>query len=299
MFLGDTNGDYYPELYVGNFLDKSSADPVKSRNFYYINKGDGTFIHREDEVITSERNLTYGVSFIDYDQDNDLDLFISNIARTDNNRLYENDGSGNFKLSTSIINSSPSRPSKGHTWGDFDNDSDLDLFVANGTEGTPEEDIMNYLFINSGDGNFWLEEIGPLTQSPNISAGTAWADFDKDGDLDIFLANWGSNTENNILYRNDLYDTNWLEISLIGTDSNRFGIGSKVRVYVEIGGKKKWLTRWLLPQTGYASQNEPIIHFGLGDASEIIQIEITWPNGHIQLLKDISSNQILKIKESE
>jgi hypothetical protein len=145
---GDTDGDGYPELYVGNFLDNTAKEPTKSKNFYYHNSGKGTFTISEDTVITSERNLTYGVSFVDFDQDNDLDLFITNIAKTDHNRLYPNDGSGNFSLVNNLLSTAPARPSKGHSWGDFDNDGDLDLFVANGTEGTPPEEIRNYLFKN-------------------------------------------------------------------------------------------------------------------------------------------------------
>ena len=91
---GDIDGDRYPELFVGNFLDKSGAKPAKAINFLYRNTGNGHFIPIKNADPTTERNLSYGSSFVDYDQDGDLDLFVTNIALTDKNNLYKNDGSG-------------------------------------------------------------------------------------------------------------------------------------------------------------------------------------------------------------
>jgi len=294
---GDINGDRYPELYVGNFLDKTIDKPTKGFNFYYANNKNGTFSKIENSIITSERNLTYGVSFIDYDQDNDLDLFLTNIGLSDLNILYQNNGLGNFIKANTIITKTESRPSKGHTWGDFDNDGDLDLFIANGTEGTTPKEIMNFLFLSNGNGDFELVKNGAIVNTPTISAGTAWADYDRDGDLDIFVSNWGNSTEKNSFYRNDLYNTNWLEISLKGTKSNIYGIGAKVRLKIIKEEKEVWLTRWLLPYTGYASQNEPIIHFGLGNVKEIEEIEIYWPLGIVDRIYQVKANQFLKISE--
>lgn len=297
---GDTNSDGYPELYVGNFLDKTIDKPTKSTNFYYLNNKNGTFSIVSNSIVTSEKNLTYGVSFIDYDQDNDLDLFLTNIARTDHNILYQNDGLGNFTKTNTAITKADSRPSKGHSWGDYDNDGDLDLFIANGTEGATPDEIMNFLFLNNGRGDFELIENSPIVQTPNISAGTAWSDYDRDGDLDIFIANWGDNTEKNVFYRNDIYASNWIEISLRGKKSNSYGIGAKVRINIIKDGKEIWLTRWLLPQTGYASQNQPIIHFGLGNTNRIKEIQVHWPStsNKMSKLSDIKSNQIIVIEEN-
>jgi Tol biopolymer transport system component len=232
---GDIDGDNYPELYVGNFLDKTSETPAKSTNFFYKNNGDGTFTPIRDSVITRDKNLNYGASFVDYDQDGDLDLFITNIARTDSNLLYQNDGLGHFTKAHNAISEAESRPSKGHTWGDFDNDGDLDLFIANGTEGIEAHKVMNFLFINDGKGGFDTIQDLSIANTSNISAGTAWADYDRDGDLDIFVSNWGNNTERNQFYRNDLYGTNWVELSLRGSTSNYYGIGAKVRIKHKLG----------------------------------------------------------------
>ena len=96
-------------------------------------------------------------------------------------------------------------PSKGHTWGDFDNDGDLDLYVANGTEGTPA--IRNFLYLNRGNGDFVRVVAGAPVEDAHISAGTAWADVERDGDLDLVVANWADADEDNDFYRNETIDT--------------------------------------------------------------------------------------------
>ena len=296
---GDINDDGFPELYVGNFLDKSSEQPTKAYNFFYLNNGGKMFSEISNSITTSERNLSYGTSFIDYDQDDDLDLFVTNISMSDKNLLFQNDGTGNFIKSNTAISKTRNSPSKGHTWGDFDNDGDLDLFITNGTEGTEPEAIMNFLFLSNGIGDFNLIEHTSIVNSPNISAGTAWSDYDRDGDLDIFVANWGNNTESNSFYVNNLYGTQWIEVSLRGTVSNTFGIGAKVQLTISVDGKEKEYFRWLLPQTGYASQNEPILHFGLGNNSsiKIDELKVYWPSGKISLLDNIKPNQVIEVIE--
>ena len=142
-------------------------------------------------------------------------------------------------------------------------------------------------------------ENNSIVNSHNISAGTAWSDYDRDGDLDIFVANWGNNTESNSFYVNNLYGTQWVEVSLRGTESNTFGIGAKVHLIISVDGKEKKYIRWLLPQTGYASQNEPILHFGLGNnaSTKIDELKVYWPSGKITTLNNIKPNQVLVVKE--
>ncbi|REJ76117.1 MAG: hypothetical protein DWQ47_10880 [Acidobacteria bacterium] len=292
---GDIDNDMYPELYVGNFLNKEKN--AKAPNFFYRNRGNGRFSSIRDSIVTSEPNLTYGVSFVDYDQDGDLDLFLTNIARNDRNLLFRNDGAGEFEQTDTLVSQEEGRPSKGHTWGDFDNDGHLDLFIANGTEGVDEKQTVNALYMGDGDGGFVEAGNSAIVTTSNISSGTAWADYDRDGDLDIFVANWGNNTEPNAFYRNDHYGTNWLELSLTGGRSNRYGIGSRVRVKLDEDGASKWFTRWLLPQTGYASQNEPIVHFGLGKTDKVAELEVHWPSGTVTRLSNLSSNQLIEVRE--
>lgn len=299
---GDVDGDRFPELYVGNFIVRGGEDLSKARNFFYKNNGDGTFTEITEGSHVTDLHVTYGVSLVDYDYDEDLDLFVTNIASSDTNILYENDGNGNFSKPDLKISEEQNRPSKGHTWGDFNNDGYLDLFIANGTMNIEPEKVRNMLFLGNDQGDFDEITDWPVVNKEGTSAGTAWADYDRDGDLDLFVGNWSHNNEDNEFYRNDITESknrNWIGLHLRGTQSNTFGIGAKVRIQVVISGEPRVQTRWLWPNTGYGSQNEPFIHFGLGDADRIELVEITWPSGIENSFTDLKVNQYFEISEEE
>jgi hypothetical protein len=290
--IGDVDGDGDLDLYVGNFRDGKT----KATNFFYLNRGDGSFDAVTDSPLVTDRQATYGASFADSDGDGDLDLFLSNIASSDHNALYLNDGLGAFtKVEDGPVVTVGSRPSKGHAWGDYDNDGDLDLFIANGTEA--EVDLRNFLFLNDGKGRFSTVSEGALVSDVMISAGTAWADIDLDGDLDLFVANWGGSDEDNALYRNLTRGRHWLVVRLVGQRSNRMGLGARVTVQAKIDGRQRQLTRWMLPATGYGSQNEPIVHIGLGDADAIEALEVVWPSGVIDRIESLSVDRAIKVVE--
>jgi Tol biopolymer transport system component len=291
---GDVDDDGDLDLFVGNFRDGDT----KATNFFYLNRGDGSFDNVTEGTLVTDRQATYGSSFVDADEDGDLDLFLSNISRTDHNALYINDGRGQFaKRTDGSIVTADSRPSKGHAWGDYDNDGDLDLFIANGTEA--DVDLRNFLYLNDGHGRFTAVTVGDLVNDVTISAGAAWADFDADGDLDLFVANWGGSDEDNALYRNQTYDRHWLVVRLVGQRSNRMGLGARVRARARIDGDDRWQTRWLLPATGYASQNEPIVHFGLGDATRVETLEVRWPSGVVDVLEGVGVDDTVEVVEGQ
>jgi hypothetical protein len=291
---GDVDGDGDLDLFVGNFV----LDGAKSPNFFFLNSGDGHFEAVTQGAIVTDLQATYGSSFVDVDDDGDLDLFLSNIARSDHNALYLNDGRGGFtKRMDGPLVTAASRPSKGHAWGDYDLDGDLDLFIANGTEA--EVDLRNFFYLNDGGGRFTPVESGVLVEARSTSAGVAWADADRDGDLDLFVANWGGSDEDNALYTNQTTGRSWLVVRLIGTESNRMGWGARIRVTATIRGESRTQNRWMIPTTGYASQNEPVAHFGLGDADRIEGIEITWPSGTIDRLGRTVTNRVVVITEGQ
>ena len=117
-----------------------------------------------------------------------------------------------------------------------------------------------------------------------------------DGDLDLYVANWGDGDQDNSLYRN-LSKGTWLKLQLIGSASNRMGVGARVTITTRQAGRTVRQTRWLNASTGYASQNDSVLHFGLGEATSIEKLRIDWPSGRHDTFKDIAANQHLRLTE--
>ncbi len=282
----DLNGDRLPDIFVGNFIAREGERSLKATNALYVNRGDFKFEKATVGHAVNTPSLTYAIAVEDYDQDGDADVFVGNIALSDRNYLYENLGQARLYPREDLAPSSESLgPSKGAVWGDFDNDQRLDLFVAEGTEEiTADEkaggyDVENRLFLGAEDG-FRSVRAGAIVEDETISAGAAAADFDLDGDLDIAVANWGGNDEDNSLYRN-LTGGAAIMIALEGVRSNRMGIGAVASIEVDAGSGTKRLYRQMAPQTGYASANEPVLHFGLSAAARAARLRIEWPSGAV------------------
>lgn len=203
-------------------------------------------------------------------------------------RLYINNGDGTFTGWTGKPALMTNLPSNGQAvWGDYDNDGHLDLFV---TQFRPAH---NRLFRNLGDGNF--QEIltgSPVNDSASLSQSAAWADYDGDGFLDLLVANTSSIP--NFLYHNDGNSNGWLEAKLVGTASNRSGVGARVRVKATIGGKTFWQMRQI---TAQPPAQDLIAHFGLGNATAIDTVRIEWPSGRVQELQNVPAKQILTVTE--
>lgn len=180
---GDYDNDGGLDLFVANDGEN---------NFLYQNNGDGNFIKITAGPIVNDSGNSTGCSWVDYDNDGDLDLFVTNNLRQ-NNFLYNNNGDGTFRKITTgdIVNDNGN--SYGCAWGDYDNDGDLDLFVANIGEN-------NFLYQNNGDSSFIKITAGNIVNEVGNSTGCSWGDYDNDGDLDLFVTDLGLN---NLLYQNN------------------------------------------------------------------------------------------------
>ena len=239
-----------------------------------VETGTPTFVRITTGAIATDEGSSISSSWGDYDNDGDLDLFVANAGQ--NNALYTNNGDGTFAALTEgpVVNDGGS--SYGSTWGDYDNDGDLDLFVTNAFRGL----TTNFLYANNGDGTFTRITDGPIAAETGWTYGSAWGDYDDDGDLDLFIAK--VNDEDNVLYRNDAAAGNhWFTLRLIGTASNTSAIGAIVRVKATLGGASVWQMREVTAQSGYTGQNLRV-HFGLGNATVIDSLRIEWPSGQQQ-----------------
>ncbi len=282
---GDVNGDRLPEFYVAN---------ARQPNLYFINRGNWEFERIKEGHVATDVGYSYGVSFADYDDDGDLDLFVANFDKV--NALYKNDGHGNLDLiKEGNIVTETGGASKGHSWGDYDNDGDLDLYIGNGTYGP---NMQNFFYLNKGDGTFSRKFGEEAVNHADTSAGVAHGDYDNDGDLDLFVANWGGSNEINKFYVNQTSGKNWIKLLLRGTDSNRFAVGSKVELSVTRNGVPYHMYRWIYPVTGYGSQNSYEVHFGLGDIRNVELISITWPSGQVNSHENLQVNRSYVVEES-
>ncbi len=276
----DIDGDMDLDLFVGN---------EGGKNEIYLNN-EGILETADDNLITDQSATTFGSSWADVDNDGDFDLLVMNFGGT--NQLFINDGNGTFSFGQF---SGHVAFSIGSAFGDIDNDGDLDVFVANGfADGdTP---VANELHLNDGSGAFIQVFDDPAVVTEGSSYGVAFSDFDGDGFVDIAVANTAG-VANSIFKNTGLSRNNWLKVKCEGTLSNRSSIGAKIAIRAIINGSEVWQYRHISSQTGYASQSDLAAHFGLGDATRVEELRVTWTSGATLVLNDLSTNELVEVTE--
>ena len=277
-------------------------------NFLFHNDGNGTL-----SEIALEAGVAFdpngdarggmGVDAEDIDGDGYLDIFVANFSGQ-TNALFHNDGDGLFTETTYKMGLGQiSIPMSGFgcRFFDYNNDGLVDLFVLNGHPFEPINKVFPettyteppFLFENTGKG---FREVAAQHGAPlkkfYSGRGLAVGDFDNDGDSDLLLINVA---EPPVLLRNDGGNKNhWLGIKLVGTRSNRDGIGAKVTVTA--GGARK--IKQLLGGTSYCSASDDRLLFGLGATQKAVEVEIRWPSGQVNSLKNVSVDQYVTVKEN-
>jgi enediyne biosynthesis protein E4 len=244
-----------------------------------------------------------GVDFGDYDGDGRPDLFVANLS-FEPSSLYRNQGDGTFverSFAAGIAGPTYLMTGYGAGFFDFDNDGWLDLFEANGNMLDNVEryfDNVTYaepaqLLHNRGDGRFEdvTASLSPDLQTPRVGRGSAFLDLDGDGNLDLVMSVAGGEAR---LFRNRGHSgRHWLEVSLQGTKSPKDGFGARVQIDLE----SRRLVRWAKAASGYASQSESIVHFGLGETSAVRSLEVAWPSGKVDRISIPEVDRRLKVVE--
>jgi hypothetical protein len=331
-------GDYDNDGFVDMFVPTAIAGTGPYPDMLFHNNGNGTFARVTNSPLVTDPTANQGALWGDFDNDGDLDLFVTSVTGG-KNRLYRNQGGGAFVALTNSPVMQDGGQSGGCVWGDFDNDSDLDLFVSNfqgnalyyvndGSGGfarvtnsiivqdgpsagcIPVDfdndgwlDLVtpgaaNLLYHNAGDGTFTKVTTGPIVTQPVTSFGNN-SFAAADVDRDGFQdLLWVDFNGNSQFFHNDGNSNSWLAVRCEGRVSNRAGIGTKVRLGAWISGSYITQLREISGGGLVFTQNEPIAAFGVGSATNVAHVIVEWPSGVVQQFSNVSPFQFLHVIES-
>jgi hypothetical protein len=274
----------------------------KLPNFLFQNKGDGTF--EEVALLTGvalrehgRAVSSMGAAFRDYDNDSRPDLWVTALD-WETFPLFRNEGDGLFEdatYPTGVAKATIKRSAWSLGMFDFNNDGWKDLFTANAHANhridlweSTDYRQKNTILANMGNGTFQdvTDEAGEDFQVPRAHRGSACGDFNGDGRIDIVVTAIEDATE---LWENQSPQANWVIFQLEGTKSNRDGIGTHIRLLDQLN--------IMTTSVGYASSSYSGVHFGLGETDRLEEVELSWPSGTRQVLKDVEVNRVVHVKE--
>jgi enediyne biosynthesis protein E4 len=296
----DANGDGWPDILIAN-----DTQPNK----LYLNKQNGTF---EEHGVASGIGFSedgiaragMGVDAADYDRSGHPSIIISNFSNQMVS-LYHNEGNGLFvdeAPQSEVGRATLVTLGFGCFFFDYDNDGWPDIFVADGHIEDAIEKVQKrvtyaeppHLFHNQGGGKFTevTADMGKIFAAPKVARAAAYADIDNDGFLDVLLT---TNAGPAYLFHNEGGTNHSLRIKLVGTKSNRDGIGAVVRV--TSGSDKQ--AKMLRSGSSYLSQSELILTFGLAAQAKVDSVEIQWPSGQVDKLSNINAGQTITVQEGK
>jgi len=281
----DEDGDL--DLYVAN-----DGNP----NRMYLNDGAGSFTDVTTNAGVGDVGSGMGIAGGDYDGDGGLDLLVTNWD-TELNALYRNelpDGGGlTFQYTTArvgIAGLGSNKTGWGTSWSDFDNDTDLDMLIVNGRVPVTDLDsdaelvrLYSNLLAQGRPGQFleWTDQSGLREIGPFLSRGSAVADFDNDGDLDVAINTIAGPAR---LLRNDGSTGHWLTVDI--------GFAPGAIVTATLSDRE--LVRHFHAGSSYLASEDPRLHFGLGSA-ESVKLEVRWPDGSVTTRSGFEVDRVVRI----
>jgi len=295
----DFNNTGRPDIYVAN-----DSTP----KFLYKNLGNGKFkeIGLESGTAVSEdgsEQASMGIAIGDYLHTGRPSIYVTNFS-DENNSLYRNDGDWNFTdVSYQSGAALPSLPwvKWGTAFVDIDNDGWLDLITVSG-HVYPQVDTLpsgggyrqpKLLQLNQKDGTLCdaSEQAGPALQEKRVSRGLAVADLFNDGNMDVVVGDLDGSPM--ILRNHGVPGQHWVSFELAGTKSNRLALNARIKIVA--GGMTQ--TQEIHSGGSYLSQNDLRVHFGLGPAEKITSVEIRWPSGKVENLRELAADHFYSVLE--
>ena len=281
----DINYDGLVDLYVANDAQE---------NGLFLNNGDGTFSDWARPYGLDNDGNGMGMDVCDYNNDGRFDIYVTNIFSFEPNVFFVNNGDGLFSNESISLGIDDTGWGWGVRFFDADHDLDEDLYAVNGYTSDVAKDDRNTFFLNDEDGFKNLSaELG--VDNINYGMGLEVFDYDGDGDFDMIVGNRDAPSS---LYKNTSFESsnianNWLQITLEGTVSNRNAFGSKIKI--TCGGRDYYRYYTGMNLFGQSIKSN---HFGLSNHTVVDQVEVTWPDGSIEIFTNVEANQVIHIKEN-
>ncbi|MDC3319659.1 FG-GAP-like repeat-containing protein [Flavobacteriaceae bacterium] len=279
----DYNNDGFQDIYISN-------DKPDNLNILYKNNGDGTF-----DDVSEYSGAGIGINAMtttigDYNNDGWFDIYITNTP--EGNELLRNNGDGTFTNVAEATATTFNSVGWGAVFLDADSDGLLDLYVSSDFDGSVGSFLSAAFYHQQNNETFIIPENIGFQDDTRKSYTNAIGDIDNDGKPDIVV---GNDIEPNFLWANTtVNENNWLKVKLEGVISNRDGIGNTIEINID--GQSQY--RYTLAGEGYLSQNSFYEFFGMGNATEVDYVKVTWTaTGEIEIINNIAANQAIIIKE--
>ena len=278
----DYNNDGWQDLYIAN-------DKIDTENLLYKNNGDGTFTEVGEETGTNISMDGMATTIGDYNDDGWLDIYVTNLIA--GNVFLKNNGDGTFTDVASINGTLFESAAWGAVFIDAENDTDLDLYVSGELDGSTSF-LPSAFYENNGSGIYSIPMSAGFENDTARSFSNAIGDINNDGYPDMTVLNY--EPDDIFLWKNvSNQNNNWLKIKLEGVTSNRQGIGSWIEI--SLAGNKQY--RYTLCGEGFLGQNSAYEFFGLGSASTIDYIKVTWLSGQVDIIENPTLNSHITIIE--